>query len=99
LTSTNHRAGARLVRIEPVVDERGGHQIGDAGGGRAGAEEHDRRSRNGMPVTRSRSRRRPGDGRRALDVVVEAEHAVPVLVQQRVGVGRQEILELDERVG
>ena len=36
-------------------------------------------------------------GGRALDVVVEAEHAIAVLVQQRVGVGRQEVLELDQR--
>ncbi len=40
-----------------------------------------------------------GDGGRALDVVVEAQHALPVLVQQRVRVGRQEILELDQRIG
>ena len=37
-------------------------------------------------------------GRRALDVVVEAEHALSVLVQKGVHVRRQEILELDQRI-
>ena len=40
---------------------------------------------------------REHDGGRTLDVVVETEHAFAILAQQRVGVGGQEVLELDER--
>ena len=40
---------------------------------------------------------RHGSG--ALNVVVETEHTVPIGVQQGVGIWRQEVFELDQRIG
>ena len=64
----------------------------------SGAQEHDAQvgeRASGDPRGRVDACERHGGG--ALDVVVEAEHAIAVLVQQRVRVGREKVLELEQR--
>jgi hypothetical protein len=56
------------------------------------------RSLNRSPVMRLEEYTPASDGGRALDVVVETEHPVPVLLQQRIRIRCLEILELDQRV-
>ena len=50
-----------------------------------------------MRVAASQTREHDGGG--ALNVVIETKNAIAVLVQQRIGVGGQEIFELEERAG
>src|SRR6185436_5255117 len=72
----------------------------DARGGRTRAQEHDLRVAEpdaGNPGRGVDAGQR--DRGRALDVVVEAQHAIPVFREQRVRVRRQKILELDQRGG
>ena len=90
---------ARLRKGEPLAHQRRGQEVGDSRRRGACAEKHDpqiakRASRDAGGRIHSRERHRRG----SLNVVVEAEHAIAIRVEERVGVRRQEVLELDQGV-
>ena len=93
------RPGARRGRRHPVVDHRRRQQLGDADRRAPPAEEQEalvgERAARDLERTEDAAE---GDGRGALDVVVEAAHAVAVAGQQGRRVGLGEVLELDAGV-
>ena len=91
---------AGVLAAHAFFHEGGDHQIRDARGRGAGTEEHDAQlGEFELRDARGGAHARERNGRGALNVVVEAEHTLAVTVEQRVGVGREEVFELDERVG
>ena len=87
------------IRVtEALTHQRGCHEVGDAGGCGACAEEHDPQiAERALDDPGGRGDAGEGHRRRALDVVVETEHAVAIRVEQSVGVGCLKVFELNQR--
>ncbi len=90
----------RFVPIHAVPHHGRHDEIGDADAGLASAQEHEclvREASAGDAAGAQQAGQR--DRRGALDVVVEAADAVPVLPQEAKRVLGREVLELDKRFG
>ena len=85
----------RLRRVGAACDQRGDHQIGNAGGRLAGTEEeHALAIERGAGDAQRRAQARQRDRRGALNVIVEGADAVAILLQEAKGVVVGEVLEL-----
>ena len=84
--------------LHPVVEHREPDEPRDPDPGRARADQHDARVAADAVPRPAVPARIPAsdDGRRALDVVVERRHAIPVAVEDAQGVGLLEVLPLDD---
>ncbi len=92
---------AALTRFgfaQPLADHRRNDEVADAGRRLARAEEQ-QALRFELRAGHAQRRVKPcqRDARRSLNVVVEAAHAVAILVQQAKSVEVREVLELDDR--
>lgn len=89
-----------VVQTQPIVHKGRRHEICDPGGCRAGSEEHDPQiAKRDSSDPRGGVHARQSDSGSALNVVVETQHTIPVLLQERVCVRREEVLELNQRIG
>ena len=89
-------ARARLGHGQSLARHLQAAQVGDADGRAAGAVEHDAVIAQPVATDAARAQHaRHGHRRGALDVVVEAAHAIAVALQQRNGRLVGEVLELD----
>ena len=86
--------------FQPIIEHRQPQEPGDTDPGRPGARQHDARLRE-RRLERAQARQHAADDdrRRALDVVVERRHPIPVAIEDAKRVGALEVLPLDDAAG